>query len=111
MSNCPFCNLEPAPNAAGPNLGVGKRTTGLFRRAWRNRQWLFPATLLVLMPKCPLCVAAYVALFTGVGITVSTARWIQILMPVFCVTSLACLAVRHWRTRSRARGSPASSSS
>jgi len=65
----------------------------------------------VLMPKCPFCVAAYVALFTGVGITVSTARWIQILMVVFCLTSLAYLAVRYWRGRSKVRGFSASSSS
>ena len=97
MSNCPFCNLDPAPNSPGPNSGDGKRPTGLLRRAWLSIQWLFPATLLVLMPKCPLCVAAYVALFTGIGISVSTARWIQILMQVFCLTSLAYLAVRHWR--------------
>jgi len=111
MSNCPLCNLDPAPNPAGPNPNDGKRPTGLLRRAWRSIQWLLPATLLVLMPKCPLCVAAYVALFTGIGITVSTARWIQILMLVFCLTSLAYLAVRRWRSRSKARGFPASSSS
>jgi len=99
MSNCPFCNLEPTPKSAGPDPRDSKRSTGLFRRAGRSIQWLFPATLLVLMPKCPLCVAAYVALFTGIGITVSTARWIQILMPVFCLIALAYLAVRLWRTR------------
>ena len=49
------------------------------------------------MPKCPLCVAAYVALFTGVGVSVSTARWIQILMLAFCLISLAYLAVKHRR--------------
>jgi hypothetical protein len=111
MSNCPLCNLDPAPNPAGPNPGDGKRSTGLFRRAWRSIQWLFPTTLLVLMPKCPLCVVGYVALFTGIGITVSTARWIQILMPVFCLTALAYLVVRHLRGRTKARGFSASSSS
>jgi hypothetical protein len=111
MSNCPFCNLDPAPNSAESNPGDDKQTIGLFRRAWRSVQWLFPTALLVLMPKCPLCVAAYVALFTGVGVTVSTARWIQILMLVFCLASLAYLAVRHWRRRSKARGFAASSSS
>src|ERR1700737_4633203 len=99
MSNCPLCNLDPAPNSPGPYPSDGKRPTGLLGRAWRGIQWLFPATLLVLMPKCPLCVAAYVALFTGVGITVSTARWIQILMLVFCLTSLAYLAVRQLTRR------------
>src|ERR1700730_6207630 len=93
MSNCPLCNLDPALKAGG------KRPIGLLRRAWRGIQWLFPTALLALMPKCPFCVAAYVALFTGVGISVSTARWIQILMAVFCASSLAYLAVRYWRER------------
>jgi hypothetical protein len=119
MSNCPLCNLDPAPNSAwpkppGPKLGGGKRPTGLLRRILRrigrSIQWLFPATLLVVMPKCPLCVAAYVALFTGVGVTVSTARWIQILMLAFCLTSLAYLVVRHCRRRARAHECPVSSS-
>ncbi|HSV15177.1 MAG TPA: hypothetical protein VLI90_13035 [Tepidisphaeraceae bacterium] len=87
MGNCPFCNLDSAP--------VEQRRTSLARRAWRATQWFFPGAMLVLMPKCPFCVAAYVALFTGVGITVSTARWIQILMIGFCLISLAYLLVRH----------------
>jgi hypothetical protein len=100
MGNCPLCNLDPAPNSAGPAPQWPKPGDGLLRRSWRRFQWLFPATLLILIPKCPLCVAAYVALFTGMGVTVSTARWIQILMLVFCLTSLGYLAVRHWRRRS-----------
>lgn len=104
MSNCPLCNLEPAPSATDPNTTAlatrdGNRPTGLGRRAWRSVQWLFPATLLVLTPKCPMCVIGYVALVTGFGISVSTARWIQILMPVVCVSALAYLAVRYWRNR------------
>jgi hypothetical protein len=94
MSNCPLCNLDPRPKSS-----AGKRPAGLLRRAWRSMQWLFPATVLVLIPKCPFCVAAYVAIFTGIGISVSTARWIQILMLALCLTSLAYLAVRFWRRR------------
>jgi hypothetical protein len=96
MSNCPFCNLDSPPDSDG-----AKRPVGLLRRAWGSIQWLFPATLLVLIPKCPFCVMAYVALFTGVGVTVATARWIQILMLAFCLTSLAYAAVRYWRRRSK----------
>ena len=76
-----------------------KPTPGLLRRAWRGVQWLTPAALLVLMPKCPMCVTAYVALFTGVSITVPAARSIQTLMLVFCLTSLAYLGARLWRER------------
>jgi hypothetical protein len=103
MSNCPYCNLDP-----GPNPRDGKRPTAFRRRAWQSIQWLSPATLLMLTPKCPMCVAAYVALFTGTSITVSTARWIQILMPMLCVTSLAYLAVRHSRNRWPRKSSTAS---
>jgi hypothetical protein len=99
MSKCPLCNLDAAPSASDSS-----RPAGLFRRAWRGIQWIFPAALLALIPKCPLCVAAYVALFTGVGISVSTARCIQILMAVLCLASFAYLAVRFWRRRIEARG-------
>src|SRR5438552_18962689 len=111
MSNCPLCNLDPAPSSAGPNPDNRKRPTGLLSRAWLSVQWLFPATFLVLMPKCPLCVAAYFALFTGLGITVSTAGWIQMLMVLFCLSSLAYLGVRHWRERAGAHGGASSSTS
>ncbi len=101
MNNCPFCNLKSELDLAAPmptqsKLYDGKRAS-LLRRAWQTLQWLFPATLLLLIPKCPLCVAAYVALFTGIGISVSTARWIQILMLAFCFTALAHLVIRYWQ--------------
>jgi hypothetical protein len=102
MSNCPFCNLEEARTAS-----VEKPASGILHRAWRGIQWAFPATVLVLMPKCPLCIAAYVALFAGVGISVSTARWIQIMMWAICLGAMAFLAIRFWRGRLRARGTVA----
>jgi len=111
MSNCPLCNLDAATNSAGPNPGDGMRPPGFLRRGWRNIQWLFPAALLALIPKCPLCVAAYVALFTGVGISVSTARWIQILMLGLCVASLAYFVVGYCRRRAEARRCAVASSS
>ncbi|HUB25963.1 MAG TPA: hypothetical protein VL992_11085 [Tepidisphaeraceae bacterium] len=58
-----------------------------------------PAAILALMPKCPLCVAAYIALFAGVGVSVSTARWIQILMLILCIASLGFLSLRYVRRR------------
>ena len=104
MSNCPFCNPDPEPNSEAPNSGDGKQPGGFLHRAWRGIQWLFPTALLVLTPKCPMCVVAYFALFAGISITASTGRWIQILMPVFALTSLAYLTFRlcrnWWRRKS-----------
>jgi hypothetical protein len=104
MSNCPLCNLDPAP------VSSNDKPRRLFHRAWQSTQWLFTATVLALIPKCPFCVMAYVALFTGVGISVSTARWIQILMLTLCLSSLAYLAVKFWRKRAGVQGRVISSS-
>jgi hypothetical protein len=56
--------------------------------------WLLPATALALMPKCPMCMAAYVALFTGLGISLPVASVIRATLVVLCVASLAFLALR-----------------
>jgi hypothetical protein len=55
--------------------------------------------LLAIMPKCPLCVAAYIALLNGIGISASAARWIQISMVVLCISSLAYLGLTRFRGR------------
>ena len=94
MSNCPFCNPEPEANDTPPDPGAGNQRTGLLRRAWQGLQWLCPATTLVLMPKYPMCIVAYVALFTGIGITSGTARWIQILTLALCLIWLAYLGTK-----------------
>jgi hypothetical protein len=103
MSNCPFCNLDQTPNPPAPKPGDAKPPIGLLRRTWQGIQWLFPALLLVFMPKCPMCVAAYIALFTGIGVTVSTAHWIQLGMLTLCIAALAFLAGRFWLRRFKSR--------
>ncbi len=64
-----------------------KRSTGAVA-------WLVPGSLLVLMPKCPVCLAGYVALFTGVGLSVPTASRLRLALIVVCSLLLLLLAVR-----------------
>jgi len=67
------------------------------RGRWEVAGWLVPSATLALLPKCPACVVAYVALATGFGISVSTATHLRTLMVMLCVASLAFVAARRWR--------------
>jgi hypothetical protein len=62
-------------------------------------RWLIPATMLVLMPKCPVCLAGYVALGTGIGLSFTAASWLRVALIVLCIGALGWLAFRAIRTR------------
>ncbi|WP_145175617.1 hypothetical protein [Gimesia aquarii] len=49
---------------------------------------LLSGIVLALMPKCPACIAAYIALFTGVGLSTPVAGYLRILLVTFCSISL-----------------------
>jgi hypothetical protein len=64
--------------------------------------WVVPGITLALLPKCPACVAAYVALATGVGVSFSTAAYLRTSVVVACVALLVFVAVRRIRWAGRA---------
>ena len=76
---------------AGDNV---RRPVSRFRRGGEIAGWVLPSATLVLLPKCPACVVAYIALFSGVGISVATATYLRTSLLILCVTVLACLALK-----------------
>src|SRR5580698_3049225 len=70
-----------------------RNATSWMRRLRETFAWIVPSTLLVLVPKCPACLAAYVALWTGLGLSLSTAAWLRWSLLFACVASLLFLFV------------------
>ena len=69
------------------------------QKSWRHRArgmagWILPGALLALLPKCPLCLAAYVALFTGVTMSGASAHLLLRALTALCVGTLALCVVR-----------------
>lgn len=77
-------------------------------RPWTSRAratlaWALPITTLTLIPKCPACLAAYVLLFTGIGVSLPAASAMRSALIAICVLTMAALLVRAAITRLRRR--------
>lgn len=56
--------------------------------------WIVPGALLALLPKCPMCLAAYVALGTGITLSGSSAHLLLRTVTALCLGTLALFLVR-----------------
>jgi len=77
---------------------------------WRGRirkvaGWLLPGTVLALMPKCPMCLAAYVALGTGITMSYASAHILMRVLTWLCISALVFCALRRMLRHTRQKSS------
>lgn len=73
------------------------RLDSWMRRGRELLAWSVPGIILVLLPKCPACFAAYIAVGTGLGLTLPMAGVVRWVLLVACGAALVYLAVRQVR--------------
>lgn len=101
MNQCCCCEIvvsDPRPKAFAAQSRGGRSQPhwlSVPRRCLDTASWLVPAAILALAPKCPMCLAAYLAVWTGVGLSFRAAANLQLSLLILCVAALLCLAVRY----------------
>jgi hypothetical protein len=86
----------------------GRPSRRLARSLFATAASLLPGALLALLPKCPLCLAAWLTFFTGIGVSAAAAARVRGLLVALCVSAMALGAFEIVRRRVFSR-SPVSS--
>ena len=93
---CEVGSPGPSRMTVGPRIATsGPR--GLVRHCLDIAGWILPSGILALLPKCPACLAAYLTIGTGIGISMSTVTYLRILLLVLCGASLSYLVATRGR--------------
>jgi hypothetical protein len=89
-------------NKAGERIVEGDpHPPSFLRRSLDLTAKVVPVAILAVLPKCPACLAAYVALGTGIGLSLTAATYLRVSLIVACVASLMFFVVKMMLPRVR----------
>jgi len=71
--------------------------TSFGRRCVNLVSWIVPGAMVALIPKCPICLAAYVAAWTGIGLSFSAATHLRLWLLILSAGLILFLAARTTR--------------
>jgi hypothetical protein len=81
--------------AAAASIASGRAEESQVTRRTRGAAaWALPSVALALVPKCPMCVAAYLAIGSGLGVSLTTAAHLRTALVWLCWSTLALLVAR-----------------
>jgi len=78
-----------------------RRACRLARRLSGAAASMLPGAALVLLPKCPLCLAAWLTVVTGIGISAAAAAHVRELLVIFWAAGAVLAAASVIRCLSR----------
>src|SRR5215471_14852031 len=75
-------------------LTGNKNSSKFFSRSINAVKLAMPVIGYALIPKCPLCLAGYIAFATGIGLSVTTATYLRFALVIICVLSITYFGVK-----------------
>ncbi|MBV8482995.1 MAG: hypothetical protein JO077_09045 [Verrucomicrobia bacterium] len=89
----PCCPVEPVAEP-GRDVGLAESGAPPYRRFLNFIGWIVPTAILALIPKCPVCVASYAVIGSGVGFSLSAFAQLRLALIVLCLVSLAFVGTK-----------------
>jgi hypothetical protein len=92
-----------AANKEAKTAGGQAHPSSAKQRGFALTKFSLPTVILALLPKCPACFAAYIALGTGISLSVQAASVLRSTLIAICVAALVWLIAGSFRSASISR--------
>jgi hypothetical protein len=84
------------------HVDVSPKRKNIAKRFYNVVKCVVPGAILILLPKCPICLAAWISVGTGFGISITAAGYLRATLIIVCVSSLfyfvvSRLKIKRWR--------------